>query len=420
MTDPKIYQPPGKAPRFYQGYYVVGASFVILAVSWGVYVVFGVFFNSLTGDFHWSHAVTSGAYSLSSIISGILGVLMGGLTDRFGPRLVVTFSSVIFGVGLILMSQVNSLWQLYLFFGVITGIGMSGLWVPMLSTVARWFTKTRSLMTGIIISGLTVGQIIGPPVVSRLIDKYRWRDSYIIIGIFSIVTLVLAAQFMKRSPVEVPQKATDVHSGQQQTATYISSDYSLKEAMRTVQFWLATMTFLFFGFMAYGLTVHIVPHVTKLGISEITAASVLSVSGGVGIIGNFFLGGLVGDIIGNRKTFIIGIILAIAALALLVPAEELWMFYLFAVLLGLAFGGMGTSESPLAARLFGLTSHGLIYGVMAMGFTTGGAIGPVIIGYIYDITDSYRIAFLVCIALLVVGLIFMAILKPTPRLGKKL
>jgi len=96
------------------------------------------------------------------------------------------------------------------------------------------------------------------------------------------------------------------------------------------------------------------------------------------------------------------------------------MFYLFAVLLGLAFGGMGTSESPLAARLFGLTSHGLIYGVMAMGFTTGGAIGPVIIGYIYDLTDSYRIAFLVCIALSVIGLIFMAILKPTPRLGKEL
>ena len=75
---------------------MVGASFVILAVSWGVYVVFGVFFNSLIDEFNWTHAVTSGAYSLSSIISGLLGILMGGLTDRFGPRLVVTFSGVIF------------------------------------------------------------------------------------------------------------------------------------------------------------------------------------------------------------------------------------------------------------------------------------------------------------------------------------
>jgi MFS family permease len=420
VTDPKIYQPPGKAPRFYQGYYVVGASFIILAVSWGAYVVFGVFFNSLVDEFHWSHAVTSGAYSLSSIISGIFGIVMGGLSDRFGPRLVVTFSSIIFGVGLILMSLVNSLWQLYLFFGIVAGIGMSGLWVPMLSAVAKWFTKTRSLMTGIIISGLTIGQIIGFPVVSQLIDKYQWRDSYLIIGVFSIVTLVLAAQFMKRNPNEGEKIADDMPGGQERATSGVSMDYSLKEAMKTVQFWLATMTFLFFGFMAYGLTVHIVPHITGLGIPEITAATVLSVSGGVGIIGNFFLGGLIGDKIGNRKTFIIGIIFAIAALALLVPAKELWMFYLFAVLLGMAFGGMGTSESPLAAKLFGLTSHGLIYGVMATGFTVGGAIGPVIIGYIYDVTESYRIAFVVCIALFVIGLVFMAILKPTPRLGKKL
>ena len=420
MTDQQIYRPSNKAPQSHQGYYVVGASFIILAVSWGVYVVFGIFFNSLINEFHWSHAVTSGAYSLSSIIGGVLGILMGGLTDRFGPRLVVTFSSAIFGIGLILMSQVNSLWQLYLFFGIIVGIGMSGLWVPMLSTVARWFTKTRSLMTGIIISGLTVGQIIGPPVVSRLIDKYQWRDSYIIIGIFGMVVLILAAQFMKRNPKDSGRIATDVPSSQQQTAPDVSTDYSLREAMNTVQFWLATFVFLCFGFVAYGLTVHMVPHITRLGIPEISAASVLSVSGGVGIIGNFVLGGLVGDRIGNRKTFIIGIVLMIAGLAWLVPAKELWMFYLFAVILGLAFGGMGTSESPLAARLFGLTSHGLIYGVMAMGFTAGGALGPVIMGYIYDVTESYRIAFLVCIALCLIGLIFMAILKPTRRLGTNL
>jgi MFS family permease len=420
VTDQEIYRPPEKTPRFYPGYYVVGASFVILAVSWGVYVVYGVFFNSLIDEFSWTHAVTSGAYSLSSIISGVLGIIMGGLTDRFGPRLVVTFTGLVFGIGLLLMSRVNSLWQLYLFFGIIVGIGMSGLWVPLLTTVARWFTKTRSLMTGITISGLTVGQIIGPPVVSRLIDTYQWRDSYIIIGIFSMVVLMLAAQLMRRNPKYGGKIAADVHGNQQQTAPDVSLDYSLKEAMNTVQFWLATTTFLFFGFMAYGLTVHIVPHITRLGISEITAASVLSVSGGVGIIGNFVLGGLVGDRIGNRKTFMIGIILAITALALLAPAKELWLLYLFAVLLGLALGGMGTSESPLTARLFGLSSHGLIYGVMGMGFTTGGAIGPIIIGYIFDVTESYRMAFLVCIGLLVIGLVFMAILKPTRKLGREL
>ena len=420
MTDQEIYRPPETSPRFYYGYFVVIGAFFIMVVSWGLYIVFGIFFDHLLDEFEWTHAVTSGAYSLSSIISGMLGILMGGLTDKFGPRLVVTFSGVFLGLGYILMSQVNSAWQLYLFYGIIIGIGMSGLWVPLLSTVARWFTKTRSLMTGITISGLTVGQIIGPLVISRLIDKYQWRDSYIIIGVFGMIVVILAAQLLRRNPRDGEGAAVDGDDKPQSAASGISTDFSLKEALHTVQFWLTAGVFLCFGFVAYGLTVHMVPHITRLGIPEITAASVLSVSGGVGIIGNFVLGGLVGDRIGNRKAFIIGLILAIAALALVVPAQELWMLYVFGVILGLALGSMGTSESPLAARLFGLTSHGLIYGVMGLGFTVGGALGPFIMGYIYDVTESYRIAFLVCIALCVVGLILMAILKPTRRLGQKL
>ena len=391
-----------------------------MVVSWGLYIVFGIFFDHLLDEFEWTHAVTSGAYSLSSIISGMLGIVMGGLTDKFGPRLVVTFSGVFLGLGYILMSKVNSAWKLYLFYGIIIGIGMSGLWVPLLSTVARWFTKTRSLMTGITISGLTVGQIIGPLVISWLIDKYQWRDSYIIIGVFGMIVVVLAAQLLRHHPRDGEGAAVNGDNKPQSTASGISTDFSLKEALHTIQFWLTTVVFLFFGFIAYGLTVHMVPHITRLGMPEITAASVLSVSGGVGIIGNFVLGGLVGDRIGNRKVFIIGIILAVAALVLLVPAKELWMLYLFAVILGLALGSMGTSESPLAARLFGLTSHGLIYGVMGLGFTVGGAIGPFLMGYIYDVTESYHIAFLVCIGLGVIGLIFMAILKPTRRLGTEL
>ena len=96
------------------------------------------------------------------------------------------------------------------------------------------------------------------------------------------------------------------------------------------------------------------------------------------------------------------------------------MLYLIAILLGLAFGSMGTSESPLVARLFGLSSHGLIYGVIGLGFTAGGAIGPVMTGYIFDITSSYQLAFLICAALGIGGLILMAMLRPTEKLGVKL
>ncbi len=420
MTGREAYQPPETPPRFFYGYFVVGAAFIIMVVSWGLYIVFGVFFNSFLDEFGWTRAVTSGAYSLSSIFSGLLGIVMGGLTDRFGPRLVVTFCGVLLGVGYFLMSQISTVWHLYLFFGVIIGIGMSGLWVPLLSTVARWFTGRRSLMTGIVISGLTLGQMIGPPAISRLIAEYQWRQSYMILGIIVFIVVVLAAQFLKRSPGMVEKFADDVNEKQPEMNNNVSRDLSLKEAVHTVQFWLVAIVFFCFGYIAYGMMVHIVPHITRLEISDINAANVLAVNGGVGIVGNFVLGGLVGDRIGNRKALIIGFILSTAALLWLVPVKELWMFYLFAVVFGLGLGSMGTSESPLVARLFGLTSHGLIYGVMGLGFTAGGAVGPVIIGYICDVTGSYQPAFMVCAALGIIGLILMVMLRPTKKLGIKL
>ena len=109
------------------------------------------------------------------------------------------------------------------------------------------------------------------------------------------------------------------------------------------------------------------------------------------------LGGLA-DKIGNRWVFVIGFILMVAALSWLVPASQLWMLYLFAVVFAIAHGGMGAAESPLVAGLFGLRSHGLIYGVIHIGFTFGAAVGPLVTGYIFDITGSYQIAFLICVA----------------------
>jgi MFS family permease len=180
------------------------------------------------------------------------------------------------------------------------------------------------------------------------------------------------------------------------------------------------MIFFCIGYAAFSITVHIVPHATKLGIPEITAANILAINGGVGIIGNFVLGGLIGDKIGNRKVFIIGLVLMVAALFWMIPSKGLWILYLFAVVFGIGIGGVGTSESPLLARLFGLTSHGLIYGVVGLSWTLGGAVGPFITGYLCDVMGNYQVAFLISALLGVLGLFLLIALKPTRRLGASL
>jgi len=128
---------------------------------------------------------------------------MGGLNDRLGPRIVLTIAGFLAGLGYLLMSQIGAAWQLYLFHGVVVGVGMSGILVPMLSTVARWFVARRNVMSGIVMAGIGVGTLVASPVANWLISVYEWRVSYIIMGSIVLIVTVLAAQFLKRDPTSM-------------------------------------------------------------------------------------------------------------------------------------------------------------------------------------------------------------------------
>ena len=420
MTDNSIYRAPTPKPHLYHGYIVVAASFIIMILAQGLFNVFGLFFNPLLAEFNCTRAAISGAYSLSTIIQGVLGIAMGGLVDRFGPRIVVTVCGVFLGAGYLLMSQVNTIWQIYLVFGVIIGIAMSGLWVPLLSPVSRWFVARRSMMTGIVMAGMTIGGIVAPLIVSRLIVAYDWRQTFLIIGSAMLFGIVLFAQFLKLDHSHPGESPGEVAEDTRTTSFPAVIGYNLQEAAKTIQFWLGFGILFCFGYGIVAIVVHIVPHITGLDISDVSAADVLAVNSGIGIIGNIFVGGIIGDRIGNRKVLLIGFVLAVASLVWLLPSRELWMFHLFAIILGIAMGSIGTSESPLVARLFGLKNHGLIYGVFVLGFTVGAAVGPITTGYIYDVTGSYHSAFLVCIAFMVAGFILTLFLRPTRKVGMEL
>jgi len=193
MQRREVDQPTKAEPRLYYGYIVVAAAFIIMAVTWGASVSYGVFFKPMLAEFGWTRAVTSGAFSLSMLMQGLLAIMMGRLNDRFGPRIVATICGVVMGLGYLLVSQVSAVWQLYLFYGVIIGVGMSGTLVPLLSTVVRWFTKRRSMMSGIVMMGQTTGALFGPAAANWLILTYDWRLSFLILGILVLVVIVLAA-----------------------------------------------------------------------------------------------------------------------------------------------------------------------------------------------------------------------------------
>jgi len=377
---------------------------------------FGVFLKPLSAEFGWTRAMTSGAYSLFLVVLSFLYLVTGRLTDRFGPRIVLTTCGILLGLGYLLMSQVSTLWHLYLIYGVMIASGMSGGFVPLTSTVARWFVRRRGVMTGIVVSGVGLGAIIMPPVASWLISNHGWRTSYLVVGAVALVVSVTLAQLLRRDPGQIGQLPYGQHGGgETRTENSVSevSGFLLREVIGTRQFWMLCTMHFCLGFNIHSILVHIVPHATDVGIPAVIASNILAFIGGLTIAGRIVTGGI-SDRVGGKRSLIIGFAMISVALIWLQFARELWMLYLFAVIFGFGYGGLVALQPLLVAEFFGLRAHGVILGTIVFSVIIGGAIGSLLAGRIFDLAGEYSLAFLVCAVLGIAGLILALLLKP-PR-----
>jgi sugar phosphate permease len=254
---------------------------------------------------------------------------VGRLNDKIGPRLIMTIAGFLVGLGYLFMSQLSSLWQLYLFYGLIS-VGMSAVLVPTLSTVARWFVKMRAFMTGIVLAGTGIALMVVVPVAHQAILNYGWRTAYIIVGIVVIVIVVIAAQFLRRDPYQLG-KLPYGYDG-----TSISSSGAgvcgllFREALRTHQVWLISLVYFCTYFLYNVLLAHTVIYATGKGISSVQAVGIMVFLGGAGIAGRMIMG-IFADRIGNKQVMFLGALLMMVTLFWLLMAEDLWMLFLFGV-----------------------------------------------------------------------------------------
>ncbi|MFC1942124.1 MFS transporter [Chloroflexota bacterium] len=414
MTEQEVGNRVKAKPRFFYGYIIVIAAVIMRMAMISPRSSYGVFFKPMLNEFAWSRALISGAYSISSITQALSGIIMGGLNDKLGPRLVMTICGFVIGLGLLLMSQIGAAWHLYLLYVLVIGIGMGASFTPPMSTVVRWFVKRRSIMTGIVSAGGGLAGLMLPPAVNWLISNYGWRNAYIALGAIVLVIVIVTAQFLKRDPAQMGQVPYGDSKTEEPESNLFAEGLSLKEAIRSRQYWIAVSIFFCAGFSLSTITVHIVPHATDLGFSTGTAASILATVSGSFLVGGIMLGAIA-DRIGNRRGYIISFIIMAAALFWLLTVKEVQTLYLLAVVFGFGGGGANTLESPLVAELFGIRSHGLILGSCSVFFLSGAAAGPFIAGYAYDVNGSYNWAFSACAVASILGIILVTILRPVKR-----
>ncbi len=398
-------------PRFFYGYAIVAAVFLILMIICIIKSSYGVFFEPLSKEFNWSRTIISGASALNDITFGILCIVSAKLCERFNPRIIVSSYGVLMGLSYFLMAQINSVWQLYFYYGILIAFSMSA-FIALLSIVARWFVKRRGLMTGVVLSGLGVASTIGPPVANWLIVTYDWRQSLLILGIASLVIMVLAAQFLKRDPRQVGQLPYGASSMEQHASDVWG--LSLSKAIRTRQLWLICGMYFAFCFCGLVVLVHIVIHGIDMGLTPASAANILAIYG-ITCIASVNIMGMSGDKFGNRRTLAICFLLLAISFSWLLVAKEAWQLYLFAVILAFGYGGMLVLFSPLVAELFGLKSHGVILGITSFGGAIGAASGPLLAGYIFDKAGSYTRAFIICIAVAILAIVLTLLLRALPR-----
>ena len=403
---------------FYYGYIIVAAVFVIMIFIWGTFATFGVFFESLIETFGWTRALTSGASSTRDLVFGFICIFTARLSDRFGPRIVITSSGLLLGIGYLLMARVQTTWQLYLYCGVIISFGMSS-YIPMLSIVAKWFERRRGMMTAVCLSGMGIGTMVMPPIASRLISTYGWRTSYVIIAIFGFVFVVSAAQFLRHPPHGPNHSISTAKTSSDHESFADTSVLSLREALRTRQFWLLSTLYFFFLYALLTVAVHVVIHSIGLGVSSKSAANILAIIGALCVVG-MNGAGTAADKVGNKRTLILCFTLMAIAFIFLMTAGTTWSFYLFAAIFGLAYGGMQVLFSPLVAELFGLGSHGVILGAAAFFGSVGAALGPFMSGYIFDSTRSYGWAFIICVIMTIASVFLASLLKPVRRYPQKI
>lgn len=395
----------------------IAGAFVLLFAGNFLYS-FGVLLKPLNDHFGWSRAAISGVVSTRSVMSALASPVAGILGDRYGAKKIILIGIFLAGISYLLTSRITSLWQLYLFLGVFTGIGMSAFIVQIVATVTRWFGGKSALANGVALSGFGWAQVILPPVATYLILQYGWERCFIILGGAALVLGTIAWSFIKtrqkvsREPLQepVPQNAPE-DSG---IRSRIKEDYTLSEALRTPSLWILLLVLLIVAAACQMVVVHIVATAIDLNITPEAAAIILTLNGATNTLGRLTVGVLAVKI-GNKTVLALSLAVQSLTLILLGWADNLNSFYILATIHGLAYGGVTPLVPSLVGDLFGTKAIGSIFGTTNAAYVSGAAIGPLLAGYIFDITGGYSLAFISAAIGMAIALVLLLLVRPPHR-----
>jgi sugar phosphate permease len=406
------------ATRFHYAWVVALVTFAVLLVSAGVRTVASVLINPLETEFGWSRADISLAVSVSILWFGLGAPLAGMLVERFGPRRIMTGALALIALGLAGMLSLTTLWQLHLFWGLVVGIGTGAVTNVLGATVAhRWFHTNRGLILGLFSAASAAGQLLFLPTMMAWTTANGWRSA-IGFGAFAVALMLLPVIFLMRDrPAEKGLRPLgDDGSAQSADPLAAVQHTSLREAMRTRDFWLLAGSFFICGYTTNGLIgTHLLPHAIDHGFDGMIVASTVSMMGIMNIVGTLTSGWL-SDRFDNR--WLLGMYYAFraVAIALLPFVMDLRGLLIFAVIYGLDWVATVPPTINLTATRFGKASVGVLFGWIFFSHMLGAAVAAYAGGLLRDSLGDYTVAFFSAALLGFVAAAFSVGITPARRL----
>jgi MFS family permease len=380
-----------------QAWTMVAAAFVTMFIVYGVAYSFGAFFKPMAREFGAGPSATSAVFSITVCVWSVLGWPSGHLADRIGPRPVIIIGAIAMGLGLVTTSFIDHLWVGYLTYGIGVGVGIACGYVPTVAVVGGWFMRRRNTALGIAVAGIGCGTLVVAPIAAALILRLGWRATYVVFGMVSAIALVGCAMVMKRPPVHVAPVP-----------------FKIGEAIGTPAFKLLYVSSVLSSMGLFTPFVFLPAFARDHGSSEVAAATLVGLIGGASVVGRMGLGA-VADRVGVVRLYQFCYLVVGLSFVLWLVANAYSTLVIFALVLGVGYGGWVALSPAVLAHLYGTHRLGSILGAL---YTSGGAgvlMGPPVAGLIIA-RSGYRWA--IAFSLVTCMAAFIALL-PLDRMSRR-
>ncbi len=386
--------------RFFYGWFVLVACFLTTMMASGTMMAFGVFINPLVDTMGWSHSAVSFAYALSALVSGLGVLVVGSFVHAYSLRLIFLVGALVHGLGIYMTSTVNDIEGFYLWYGVIAALGRSTFFISTTMLITRWFEHRRGMAMGLTMAGNGVGPFVFSPVVAWLIFRWDWQTAFIAISLTMTSVLAVAYLLMRNYPHDLglkPYRAKTAPTPRvpvQPASPRPSSVGSLwGNVLRHQGFWILSLINFFCGVCHSIPVVHTVVFAQSAGLSAFASSWVLGIMGISSVVGRIFWG-IFADRHDARFTLMLTLFMQAAFVLWLVNTQDPVIFFLYALVWGFGYGGVGTQYGVVARELYGSRLFGPGYSGQNCFAMVGMAVGGFLGGYLFDVSHSYVVSWL--------------------------